>query len=297
MTSQLTGRCMMRLANLDRISISKAKARLYHHTTTASFGSNGDKMAPSTTHRATLNVTHNATVSKGHSIPSHQSLDYPHIGGFTISPSDNLVQQLQVRLSKMSVSPLPSGLYLANQSNIQYKLPPQLGNELTERIIVDPAASNAVRECPTMIQRNQIEDPRSWYNNTIDAPPTIQDRPAKQARIRNILIIRRKKMKKHKLNKLRKRMRFLKKIILQRRERKKRKAWDAHLETFKFRGLTDEIIEKHLERRQRKLTYMTNFLRSEAGLQKQVVKKKREKKPLPGPLIPTPILPPGAMRR
>ena len=260
---------------------STGVCQLTRHSATFSGTNHTNKATSTTFHHATGNITHNAS--------SRQSP--------TVNSTVNLVEELQHRLSKISVKPLPSGLYLSPQTNVEYRLPAHVGNELTEQIIVDPAVSNAVRECPTIVPDKEMEDP-SRGNRIMDMPP-VKGGSVKHARVTNIIMIRKKKMIKHKLKKRRKLMQFTTHLILQRRKKKKRKAWEARLETYKFKGLSEEMIENFLVKRQRKLGYLKEYFRAEAGLNKNSEKSKGRKvgQAPAGPITPTPILPPGAVRR
>ncbi|XP_072040768.1 uncharacterized protein [Amphiura filiformis] len=289
MASQLSGRWIMRWVLCGHhIKDTNNLLKLKYHTTTACLSDS----YMSHKHDSQISSQH-APVYTSHHTPSKEVTQ----SRVNRSSYAKTVEELQHKISQLSVaSPLPSGLYLSPLPNVQYKLPAHVKNELIEQIIVDPAVNNVVRECPTIVPDTEIEDPRNM-DNIIDMPP-FREESTKQAKITNIILIRRKKMRKHKLKKLRKRMKYLTRLILTRRKKKKRKLWEAHLEKFKFKELTDEMIEEYMARINIKREYMTRYMRSEAGLSKKTkVKVIKQPPPPAGPITPTPILPPGAMRK
>ncbi|XP_065156057.1 uncharacterized protein [Atheta coriaria] len=113
------------------------------------------------------------------------------------------------------------GIQSGLNSNWIYHEPAPLQNPLIE---------NSIRFPNGLLWVPPDEDPDDFNGRDsikIDAPTTIENTIEKQAA--RLIVIRRKKMKKHKLKKLRKRMKYEWAKVRQRRELKKEKAFQAGL--------------------------------------------------------------------
>ncbi|XP_017849032.1 uncharacterized protein LOC108604191 isoform X2 [Drosophila busckii] len=106
----------------------------------------------------------------------------------------------------------------------------KLSSQNTPRTIGDvPLPLNKVIENPRATWLNEINDilQRERMGQTI-APPLDKSKPDKMEAAR-LIVIRRRKMKKHKLKKLRRKMKFEWAKVRQRREMRKEKAFQAQL--------------------------------------------------------------------
>lgn len=132
---------------------------------------------------------------------------------------------------KLNVSPLEAQLTAAVHSSdlsaflhpntTEYRLP-----SLVKPVsITVPSLYNGAileKNLPPIPTITEVNDP--WLKNEIQEAPSSQVVEKQAARL---IVIRRKKMKKHKLKKLRKKMKFVWLKIIQRREYRKEKAFQA----------------------------------------------------------------------
>lgn len=124
------------------------------------------------------------------------------------------------------------------QNNWIYKQETPIGHPLRSRLPI--SMPNGLLYVPP------LEEPET--NKVIEAPTNIQPEEKQAARL---IVIRRKKMRKHKLLKLRKRMKFEWAKIRQRRELLKEKVFQAGLiaqckraETFSAEAYVEERLQK-----------------------------------------------------
>lgn len=181
----------------------------------------------------------------------------------------------EIFTSKLSLSP--------KELNItkEYVLP-CLSPFSTTMNVLDPLPQLQIRDCPTNNVMNIIELPLKDETKHIETP-NIQPKVKKHAR--RILKIRRKKMKKHQYRKWQKRNKFRLRALLLKRQKKKQKLWEEHLDLHRFKGLTPEYTDWFLRVTKEEQAVFLKHLgiemereTPESLKEKEEIQKRREKK-------------------
>lgn len=165
-----------------------------------------------------------------------------------ISSSESILG-VQEKFSSLSLS----SVILPKQ---EYKLPTTWYNGILKRSIIDPVFSNITLELPT-VTSHEIEklDPSLQSLFPIIDPSPLQriiDQgapPITMETLPYLMTIRHKKMKKHQLRKLRKRMRFLRRKLEAVKRKKKEKVlldYEKRMTTWSQEFDPDKHVEDHL---------------------------------------------------
>lgn len=142
----------------------------------------------------------------------------------------------EIFASKLSLSPKELNL------TKEYVLP-SISPFSTTINILDPSHQLQIRDCPTNNVMKIIELPLEDKTKRIETP-NIQPKVEKHAK--RILKIRRRKMKKHQYRKWQKRNKFRLRALLLKRQKKKQKLWEEHLDLHRFKGLTPEYTDWYM---------------------------------------------------
>ncbi|XP_046480324.1 uncharacterized protein [Neodiprion pinetum] len=172
---------------------------------------------------------------------------------YTAKPSSDVFNSLVVSLSTRH-----NNKVLCLSSNINFT-PRSL--DLDSNVMTNGINISKIIKCPLLTNLKIIEPPKSvsvdnveeFPTSSVQLPPTKEHVLEKQAA--RLIVIRRKKMKKHKLRKLRKKMKFEWAKVRQKREMRKEKAFQAELlaqiaeaEQFDAAKYVMEKLEKAKER-------------------------------------------------
>lgn len=149
----------------------------------------------------------------------------------------------------------------ANHSQItvqEYKLPTTWYNGLHKRTIVDPVFSNTSYELPTFVNPDveKFDPSRGSLFPVLDPNPLqrVIDQgapPITKETMPRLITIRHKKMKKHQLRKLRKRMRFLRRKLEAVKRKKREKVlqnYENNMKKWSQEFDAEKFVDDHLMR-------------------------------------------------
>jgi len=105
-----------------------------------------------------------------------------------------------------------------------YQLPTVWYNTVMKRSIIDPLSNFTLYDLPTVADRDERKDMPQVSGSVTAVKDPDQNAVANEMLLVNMLQIRRRKMKKHKLKKLRKRMRFVMRRRRQLKQKRKERA-------------------------------------------------------------------------